>query len=97
MKENHPKPGQPYTGTTMETYLPYWDVGNGVYGEQVCRLLKVAFQRKLLFTISDSVWSGGYQVVLCGDVSHNTAWGYVLMVDRLVKRFKVRDNVDFMQ
>jgi len=96
LKENHPNPGQPYTGTTMTTSLPDLDVCSSVGGEQVCRLLKVAFQRKLLFTIRGSGRSGGYKVVPFGDVSHHTT-RYVLMVDRLIKRFKVRDNVDFMQ
>jgi len=87
-KENHPQPGQPYTGTTMTTYLPYWDGSNAVDVEQVCRLLQVAFQRKLLFTIRDSWRSHGYKVVSCEDVSHDTGDRYVLMVDRLIKDFK---------
>jgi len=81
LKENHPNPGQPYTGTTMETYVPDWDGSCSVNVDQVCRMLKVAFKRKLLFTISDSGWFGGYKVKPCGDVSHNTEGGYVLMVD----------------
>ena len=116
LKETHPQPGQPYTGTTMETYLracddgssvvdwvpdwttylTNWDDGSSVDGDQVCRLLKVAFQRKLLFTIRDSGRKRGYKVVACWDVSHDTE-KYVLMIDRLIKHFKVRDNVDFMQ
>jgi len=83
LKENHPQPGQPYTGTTMETYLRVRDKGS-VTGEQVCNLLKVAFQRKLLFTISDYGRKSGYEVVPCGDVSHDTEGGYVLMLDRLI-------------
>ena len=79
LKENHPKPGQRYTGTTMKTYLPI-----SVDGEQVCRMLEVAFQRKLLFTIRDSGRSGGYEVVPCEDVSHHTG-GYVLLIYRLIK------------
>jgi len=79
LKENHPKPGQPYTGTTMTTSLP-----SRVKGYQVCMLLKVAFQRKLLFTIRGSVWSREYKVVPCEDVSHYTEIRYVLMVDRLI-------------
>jgi len=87
LKENHPQPGQRYTGTTMTSYMSYWRFGSSVDVEQVCRLLRVAFQRKLLFTISDSGRSGGYEVVPCEDVSHFRA-GYVLMVDRLIKHFK---------
>jgi len=80
LKENHPQPGQPYTGTTMKTYVPAWD-DSSVDGYQVCMMLQVAFQRKLLFTISDSVWSREYKVVPCEDVSHYTEIRYVLMVD----------------
>jgi len=80
----------------METRLLYRD-DSSVDGDHVCRMLQVAFQRKLLFAISDSGCSDGYKVVPYEGVSHNTAGGYVLKVDRLIKRFKVRDNVDFMQ
>jgi len=69
----------------MTTYLPYWS-GSSVDVEQVCRLLKVAFQRKLLFTIRDW-WFGGYKVMQCKDVSHHTERMYVLMVDKLIKAF----------
>jgi len=83
LKENHPQPGQRYTGTTMTTYLLNYD-GSSVSVEQVCGMLQVAFQRKLLFTIRDSGRSGGYKVVPCDDVSHHTI-GYVLMIYRLIK------------
>jgi len=85
LKENHPQPGQRYTGTTMTTYLYDWDLGSSVDGEQVCRLLQVAFQRKLLFTISDSGRSRGYKVVPCEDVSQHTEKGYVLLIYWLIK------------
>jgi len=79
----------------METYVPACG-GSSVGGKKVCRLLKVAFQRKLLFTISGSGRFGGYEVVPCGDVSQ-TVGPYVLLVDILIKHFKVRGNVVMMQ
>jgi len=86
LKENHPQPGQRYTGTTMTRYLLNYD-GSSVNGEQVGRMLQVAFQRKLLFTVSDSGRSGGYKVVPCDDVSHLTLNEYVLMIYLLMETF----------
>ena len=80
LKENHPQPGQRYTGTSMTTYLDYLDFSISVDGEQVCGMLQVAFQRKLLFTVRDSGWSRGYKVVPCDDVSHYTDRRYVLLI-----------------
>ena len=85
LKANDPQPGQRYTGTTMTTYLHDLDGSGVVDEEQVCRMLQVAFQRKLLFTVRDSGRSGGYEVVPCDDVSHHTSTQYVLMIYRLIK------------
>lgn len=43
---DHPKPGQTYCGLFCTSYLP-----NNVAGQEVCSLLRSAFDARLLFTI----------------------------------------------
>lgn len=63
----HPNPGRPYyaVGFPRVCYLP--DTMNG---RMVLRLLKVAFKRKLIFTIGRSVTTGREDVVTWNDIHH---------------------------
>ena len=59
---NHPHPGRRYRGTIRECYLPSPE------GDRVHDLLKLAFERRLIFSVGDSqtnphnkdcvVWAG---------------------------------------
>lgn len=54
----HPNPGQFYKGTKRVCYLP-----NTAEGQEVLELLKIAFDRRLVFTIGDSITTGQQNVV----------------------------------
>ncbi|XP_070563513.1 E3 ubiquitin-protein ligase TRIM56-like isoform X2 [Ptychodera flava] len=53
----HPKPGEPFEGATFLAYLP-----NDNEGQEILRLLKIAFERRLTFTIDATAntvtWNG---------------------------------------
>ena len=68
LQANHPNPGKPYSGTHRTAYLP--DTKDG---RQVLKLLKRAFDAKLLFTIGRSVTTGVENVVTWNDVHHKTS------------------------
>lgn len=55
---NHLRPGTQYKGTRRVCYLP-----NTSDGQEVLRLLEYAFDRRLVFTVGDSVTSGQQNVV----------------------------------
>uniref|UniRef100_A0A3Q2U6Y5 E3 ubiquitin-protein ligase n=1 Tax=Fundulus heteroclitus TaxID=8078 RepID=A0A3Q2U6Y5_FUNHE len=67
-KENHPNPGQYYTGTTRYAYLP-----DNKEGNEVLRLLKKAFDQKLIFTVGTSRTSGVENTVTWNDIHHKTS------------------------
>lgn len=58
-KDHHPRPGTPYKGTNRVCYLP-----NTREGQNVLRLLREAFNRRLVFTVGDSVTTGQMNVVI---------------------------------
>lgn len=63
----HPKPGKPYYGTSRTGYLP-----DCPKGRIVTRLLKVAFDRRLVFTVGRSRTTGMDDCVTWNDVHHKT-------------------------
>jgi deltex-like protein len=65
---NHPNPGAPYRGTHRTAYLPA-----NKEGREVLRLLKRAFDAKLVFTIGRSNTTGQENVVIWNDVHHKTS------------------------
>ncbi|XP_039771025.1 E3 ubiquitin-protein ligase DTX3L [Ornithorhynchus anatinus] len=65
--DNHPCPGQPFRGTHRVAYLP-----NDAEGRAVLRLLKVAFDRKLIFTIGQSRSTAAGNVITWNDIHHKT-------------------------
>lgn len=65
--EQHPKPGQPFFGTSRNAYLP-----NNVEGQKALRLLQKAFDARLIFTVGRSITTGMDDVVTWNDVHHKT-------------------------
>jgi len=66
--EDHPNPGQPYSGTSRVAYLPDDDEGN-----RVLKLFDIAWKRKLLFTVGTSVTTGLSNTVIWNGVHHKTS------------------------
>ena len=66
-QEEHPNPGEPYIGVHLTAYLP--DNGEG---RKVARLLRKAFDSRLVFTIGRSVTTGKENRVLWNDIHHKT-------------------------
>ncbi|XP_052772408.1 uncharacterized protein LOC128211541 [Mya arenaria] len=76
-QEQHSNPGAWYKGITRTAYLP-----DNREGKTVCRLLKEAFRRRLIFTIGRSRTTGQEGVITWNDIHHktdhrpNTQFGY---------------------
>ncbi|XP_068102385.1 E3 ubiquitin-protein ligase DTX3L-like [Hyperolius riggenbachi] len=66
-KENHPHPGRPYSGTSRTAYLP-----DNAEGRDILRLLRKAFDQRLIFTVGDSRTTGNTDTVTWNDVHHKT-------------------------
>ncbi|XP_033731448.1 LOW QUALITY PROTEIN: uncharacterized protein LOC117321077, partial [Pecten maximus] len=64
---DHPTPGKLYQGITRPAYLP-----NNEKGRLVAKLLKIAFDRKLVFTIGRSRTTGHEGVVTWNGIHHKT-------------------------
>ncbi|XP_052081518.1 uncharacterized protein LOC127719452 [Mytilus californianus] len=63
----HPNPGRRFEGITRRAYLP-----NNTKGQLVAKLLQIAFDRQLVFTIGTSRTTGKTGVVIWNDISHKT-------------------------
>lgn len=74
---NHPQPGKRYKGITRKGYLP-----DNAEGRLISEMLKVAFARKLVFTVGSSRTTGHEGVITWNDIHHktdlrpNSAFGY---------------------
>ncbi|CAK6955689.1 uncharacterized protein LOC128355481 [Scomber scombrus] len=64
----HPNPGEWYSGIRREAYLP-----DNKEGKEVLRLLKRAFDQKLIFTIGTSRTTGLDNQVTWNDIHHKTS------------------------
>lgn len=64
----HPNPGQRFYGTSRTGYLP-----DNEKGQIVARLLKVAFNRRLVFTVGRSRTTGADNCVTWNDIHHKTS------------------------
>jgi len=64
----HSNPGTHYTGTMRVAYLP-----DNVEGKSVLEKLKIAFQRRLTFTIGTSITSGRSNTVVWNGIHHKTS------------------------
>ncbi|XP_072244705.1 uncharacterized protein [Leuresthes tenuis] len=67
-KEEHPNPGQPFQGVSRTAYLP--DTSEG---RAILKLLKRAFDQRLIFTIGQSTTSGRNNMVTWNDIHHKTS------------------------
>ncbi|OWF41039.1 probable E3 ubiquitin-protein ligase DTX3 [Mizuhopecten yessoensis] len=65
----HPHPGTRFSGTSRTGYFP--DCPEGV---KVVRLLKTAFDRRLVFTVGRSRTTGADNVVTWNDIHHKTTF-----------------------
>ncbi|XP_062273938.1 E3 ubiquitin-protein ligase DTX3L [Scomber scombrus] len=66
-KMEHPNPGQPYEGASRTAYLP-----DSSEGGRVLKLLRQAFDQRLIFTVGHSTTSGRNNVVTWNDIHHKT-------------------------
>ncbi|XP_041361218.1 uncharacterized protein LOC121377336 isoform X2 [Gigantopelta aegis] len=66
--EKHPNPGKSYHGARRRAFLP-----DTVEGQTVLRLLKIAFDRRLTFTIGRSTTTGREDTVTWNDIHHKTS------------------------
>ncbi|XP_046842330.1 uncharacterized protein LOC124436442 isoform X2 [Xenia sp. Carnegie-2017] len=65
---NHPNPGKRFSGTKRRAYLPA-----SKEGDKVLRMLKKAFDMKLVFTIGRSNTTGQDDCVTWNDIHHKTS------------------------
>lgn len=66
--QEHPRPGEMYSGAYRKAYLP-----DSSEGREVLSLLQVAFERKLIFTVGRSITSGRDNCVTWSSVHHKTS------------------------
>ncbi|MFT7797286.1 E3 ubiquitin-protein ligase DTX3L-like [Arapaima gigas] len=66
--EEHPSPGHSYEGASRVAFLP-----NSPEGRKVAKLLKRAFDQRLIFTIGSSSSTGRNNVVTWNDIHHKTS------------------------
>eukprot|EP01120_Amphizonella_sp_Union-15-10_P015374 TRINITY_DN7902_c0_g1_i1.p1 TRINITY_DN7902_c0_g1~~TRINITY_DN7902_c0_g1_i1.p1 ORF type:complete len:455 (+),score=81.41 TRINITY_DN7902_c0_g1_i1:86-1450(+) len=65
---HHPTPGADYYGTSRTAYLP-----DNKEGNEVLKLLSIAWERKLVFRVGTSVTTGKPNCVIWNGVHHKTA------------------------
>ncbi|XP_029362304.1 probable E3 ubiquitin-protein ligase DTX3 [Echeneis naucrates] len=66
----HPNPGVRYSSTFRTAYLPACEEG-----EKVLKLLRKAFDRRLVFTVGQSATTGLNNVITWNDIHHKTSIG----------------------
>ncbi|KAJ0036823.1 hypothetical protein NQD34_005500 [Periophthalmus magnuspinnatus] len=64
----HPNPGRQYRGTARTAYLP-----DCPEGQKVLKMLKKAFDQRLVFTIGQSATTGLNNVITWNDIHHKTS------------------------
>ncbi|XP_022060905.1 probable E3 ubiquitin-protein ligase DTX3 [Acanthochromis polyacanthus] len=64
----HPNPGVRYSRTSRTAFLPASEEG-----EKVLKLLRKAFDRRLIFTVGRSVTTGLNNVITWNDIHHKTS------------------------
>jgi len=64
---DHPNPGMPYEGTSRTAYLP-----DTKEGKEILNLIKIAWDRKLLFRIGTSVTTGADNQVIWNGIHLKT-------------------------
>lgn len=90
----HAHPGVPYTGTRRKAYLP-----DNAQGNLVLQALATAFERRLIFTIGQSVTSGRENQVTWNGIHHKTktsggtaryGWPDATYFDRVTEELKAK-------
>ncbi|XP_058411904.1 E3 ubiquitin-protein ligase DTX3L-like [Diceros bicornis minor] len=66
--KQHPNPGKRYSGVHRTAYLP-----DNKEGREVLRLLRRAFDQKMIFTVGESQVSGASGVIKWNDIHHKTS------------------------
>ena len=66
--KEHPNPGQHFTGTARTAYVP-----DSPEGRKVVRLLRKAFDARLIFTVGTSHTSRRTNAVVWNDIHHKTS------------------------
>ena len=94
LQPEHPNPGSPFSGTGRTAYLP-----DNEKGRKVERLLRTAFNQRLIFTVGTSITTGVSNTVVWNDIHHKTtthggAQGYGYpdpeYLDRVIDDLKAR-------
>lgn len=67
-EDGHPSPGKRFVGASRTAYIP--DIPEG---RDLLKLLRVAFERKLIFTVGRSMTSGMENCVTWSSVHHKTS------------------------
>uniref|UniRef100_H3CAI3 E3 ubiquitin-protein ligase n=1 Tax=Tetraodon nigroviridis TaxID=99883 RepID=H3CAI3_TETNG len=67
-QEEHPSPGEPYSGASRRAFLP-----DCPEGRRVLRLLRKAFDQRLVFTVGQSTSTSRKNTVTWNDVHHKTS------------------------
>ncbi|NXK80088.1 DTX3L ligase, partial [Amazona guildingii] len=65
---NHPNPGKHYSSTFRKAYLP-----DNKEGQEILKLLRKAFNQKLIFTVGESRTTGATDVITWNDIHHKTS------------------------
>jgi hypothetical protein len=67
LQPHHPHPSKPYESDRRDAYVPDTEEGR-----KVLMLLLIAFRRRLVFIISESMTRQGVEGVVWGDIHHKT-------------------------
>lgn len=65
---DHPNPGEPFRGLVCTSYLP-----DNPAGEEVCKLLRSAFDAQLMFIIEKSPATSEEYNIICNDIELKTS------------------------
>uniref|UniRef100_A0A3B1KII0 E3 ubiquitin-protein ligase n=1 Tax=Astyanax mexicanus TaxID=7994 RepID=A0A3B1KII0_ASTMX len=66
--DEHPNPGQPYSGARRQAYLP-----SNTEGKEVLQLLQRAFDQRLIFTVGTSMFTGANNTITWNGIHHKTS------------------------
>lgn len=66
----HPNPGKPYSGTFRMAYVSLEHMEEG---EEILKLLKIAFEQRLIFTIGTSLTTGEEDTIVWNGIHHKTS------------------------
>lgn len=98
LQPEHPNPGVRYSSTSRTAFLPAC-----AEGEKVLRLLKKAFDRRLIFTVGRSATTGLNNVITWNDIHHKTStsggpeWYALLILAEYYQQEKKKKDVVFTE